>query len=189
MYDYEKGVKYKLAGNTIPIAMTWEEFYDEIHYIFFDWADDYKLHLKDIYPKEDKNAENAVKMTENTGNCTGKDEKSTENPENGNDNTEMNTETPTEKAEPVAAEQPEIVADQKADGTLEPVDSVATSQQKAAALYDDTLKLIDKLRAAFEVRKWDQALDGIGPIRWKIQTIINMDQALVDNALDALMED
>ena len=104
MYDYEKGVKYKLAGNTIPIAMTWEEFYDEIHYIFFDWADDYKLHLKDIYPKEDKNAGNAVEMTENTENCTEKDEKCTENPENGNDNTEMNTETPTEKAEPVAAE-------------------------------------------------------------------------------------
>jgi hypothetical protein len=189
MYDYEKGVKYKLAGNTIPIAMTWEEFYDEIHYIFFDWADDYKLHLKDIYPKDDKNAENAVKMTENAENCTEKDEKRTENHENGNDNTETHTEAPTEKAEPVAAEQPEIVADQKADGTLEPVDSVATSQQKAAALYDETLRLIDKLRAAFEVRKWDQALDGINPIRWKIQTIINMDQALVDNALDALMED
>lgn len=189
MYEYEKGIKYKLAGSTEPISMTWEEFYNEIHYIFFDWADDYKLHLKDIYPKEDKNTENAVKMSENTEKCTEKDEKCTESSESVNENAEKHTETPTEKAEPVAAEQPEIVADQKEDGTLEPVDSCATSQRKVTTLYDDTLKLIDKLREAFEIRKWEQALDGLDPIKWKIQTIINMDQALVDNALDALMED
>lgn len=67
---------------------------------------------------------------------------------------------------------------------------IATPQDtKVPTLYHDTLMLIDKLRGAFENRKWEQALDGLDPIKWKIQTILNMDQALVDNALDALMED
>ena len=50
MFDYQKGVKYKLAGSEELHSLTWPEFYDEIHAIYFDHADEYKEHLSEIYP-------------------------------------------------------------------------------------------------------------------------------------------
>lgn len=83
--------------------------------------------------------------------------------------------------------EPEIVIPEPK--TEEKEENAISQEAKVPALYHDTLTLIDKLRSAFENRKWEQALDGIDPIKWKIQTIINVDQAVVDNALDVLMED
>lgn len=92
-----------------------------------------------------------------------------------------------QKAEKSVQKEPEIVMPEPK--TEEKDENAISQEAKVPALYHDTLTLIDKLRSAFENRKWEQALDGLDPIKWKIQTIINMDQALVDNALDALMED
>ena len=92
-----------------------------------------------------------------------------------------------QKTKKSVQKEPEIVMPEPK--TEEKEENAISQEAKVPALYHDTLTLIDKLRSAFENRKWEQALDGLDPIRWKIQTISKMDQAVVDNALDALMED
>lgn len=71
-------------------------------------------------------------------------------------------------------------------------EKIATSQEdqerKIRTLYDDTLRLITKMRDAFEVRKWDQALEALAPIGWKIKALRGRDQSTVDKALDKLLE-
>lgn len=72
-------------------------------------------------------------------------------------------------------------------------EEIATSQEdaerKIRTLYDDTLRLITKMRDAFEVRKWDQALEALAPIGWKIKALRGRDQSTVDKALNKLMEE
>ena len=72
-------------------------------------------------------------------------------------------------------------------------EQIATSQEdeerNITTLYDDTLRLISKMREAFEVRKWDQAIDALDPIRWKMKALKYKDQSTVDKALNKLMED
>lgn len=72
-------------------------------------------------------------------------------------------------------------------------EQIATSQEdeerNITTLYDDTLRLISKMRDAFEVRKWDRAIDALDPIRWKMKALKYKDQSTVDKALNRLMED
>lgn len=75
----------------------------------------------------------------------------------------------------------------------EPKEEIATSQEdeerRVITLYTDTLRLIDKLRESFEVRKWEQALDSLESIRMKTQALINTRVSTVDKALNTLLED
>lgn len=87
----------------------------------------------------------------------------------------------------------ESVQNQAADIMPEPKEEIATSQEdeerRVITLYTDTLRLIDKLRESFEVRKWEQALDSLESIRMKTQALINTRVSTVDKALNTLLED
>ena len=87
----------------------------------------------------------------------------------------------------------ESVQNQAAAIMPEPKEEIATSQEdeerRVITLYTDTLRLIDKLRESFEVRKWEQALDSLESIRMKTQALINTSVSTVDKALDKLLED
>lgn len=105
-----------------------------------------------------------------------------------------------QKAPESAQKAPEIV--KKTEKTLqkepesimpEPIEEIATSQEdeerRVITLYTDTLRLIDKLRESFEVRKWEQALDSLESIRMKTQALINTNVSTVDKALNTLLEE
>lgn len=85
------------------------------------------------------------------------------------------------------------VQNQSEDIMPEPKEEIATSQEdeerRVITLYTDTLRLIDKLRESFEVRKWEQALDSLESIRMKTQTLINTNVSTVDKALNTLLEE
>ena len=87
----------------------------------------------------------------------------------------------------------ESVQNQSEDIMPEPKEEIATSQEdeerRVITLYTDTLRLIDKLRESFEVRKWEQALDSLESIRMKTQALINTNVSTVDKALNKLMEE
>lgn len=87
----------------------------------------------------------------------------------------------------------ESVQNQAEDIMPEPKEEIATSQEdeerRVITLYTDTLRLIDKLRESFEVRKWEQALDSLESIRMKTQALKNTNVSTVDKALNTLLED
>lgn len=87
----------------------------------------------------------------------------------------------------------ESVQNQSEDIMPEPKEEIATSQEdeerRVITLYTDTLRLIDKLRESFEVRKWEQALDSLESIRMKTQALINTNVSTVDKALNTLLEE
>ena len=97
------------------------------------------------------------------------------------------------KAPESVSKQEESVQNQSEDIMPEPKEEIATSQEdeerRVITLYTDTLRLIDKLRESFEVRKWEQALDSIESIRMKTQALINTNVSTVDKALNKLMEE
>ena len=107
----------------------------------------------------------------------------------------------TEESAPKAPEsviKPEETLQKEPESIMpEPIEDeneeIATSQEdqerKIRTLYDDTLRLISKMRDAFEVRKWDQALEALAPIGWKIKALRGRDQSTVDKALNKLMEE
>lgn len=105
-----------------------------------------------------------------------------------------------QKAPESAQKAPEIVKEpeetlQKEPERImpEPKEEIATSQEdeerRVITLYTDTLRLIDKLRESFEVRKWEQALDSLESIRMKTQALINTNVSTVDKALNTLLEE
>lgn len=163
MYDYNSGIKYKLVGNPAPQGMTWAEFVDVIDRVVFDQGTDIEDVIEKLYgEKKAKRAENAQEVVENAPEVV--------------ENTQKEAESVQEVEKVPEAAQKQATND-------------GTDERSIVTLYDDTLKLIDKMRFAFEARKWEQALDSLDPIRWKIQSMISKDQAVVDNALDRLMEE
>lgn len=97
------------------------------------------------------------------------------------------------KAPEIVKQPEESVQNQAADIMPEPKEEIATSQEdeerRVITLYTDTLRLIDKLRESFEVRKWEQALNSLESIRLRTQAIINTNVSTVDKALNTLLED
>lgn len=98
-----------------------------------------------------------------------------------------------QKAPESVSKTEESVQNQSEDIMPEPKEEIATSQEdeerRVITLYTDTLRLIDKLRESFEVRKWEQALDSLESIRMKTQALINTNVSTVDKALNTLLEE
>lgn len=98
-----------------------------------------------------------------------------------------------QKAPEIVKKPEESVQNQAEDIMPEPKEEIATSQEdeerRVITLYTDTLRLIDKLRESFEVRKWEQALDSLESIRMKTQALINTNVSTVDKALNTLLEE
>ena len=98
-----------------------------------------------------------------------------------------------QKAPEIVKEPEETLQKEPEDIMPEPKEEIATSQEdeerRVITLYTDTLRLIDKLRESFEVRKWEQALDSLESIRMKTQALINTNVSTVDKALNTLLEE
>ena len=135
MFDYQKGVKYKLAGSEELHSLTWPEFYDEIHAIYFDHADEYKEHLPEIYPSMKPKEEPETKPEEPKEEP--KAEPAKEEPETPGD----------------IMPEPVIVADQSEDGEVKPV---ATSQQKQ--WESQARQSLSNLNITVENKAWKAAL-------------------------------
>ena len=95
---------------------------------------------------------------------------------------------------PEIVKEPEETLQKEPESIMpEPKEEIATSQEdeerRVITLYTDTLRLIDKLRESFEVRKWEQALDSLESIRMKTQALINTNVSTVDKALNTLLEE
>lgn len=95
---------------------------------------------------------------------------------------------------PEIVKEPEETLQKEPESIMpEPKEEIATSQEdeerRVITLYTDTLRLIDKLRDSFEVRKWEQALDSLESIRMKTQALINTNVSTVDKALNTLLEE
>lgn len=162
MYDYNSGIKYKVMGNPTPEGMTWAEFVDVIDKAVFDQGTDIEDVIARLYGEKKAKRENTQEVVENAHEVV--------------------------ESAPKAAETVQEVNEAPKEAPMQAVDD-GTDERSVITLYDDTLKLIDKMRCAFEDRKWEQALDSLDPIRWKMQAMANKDQAVVDNALDGLMEE
>lgn len=98
-----------------------------------------------------------------------------------------------QKAPEIVKEPVESVQNQLENIMPEPKEEIATSQEdeerRIITLYTDTLRIIDKLRESFEVRKWEQALDSLESIRMKTRALINTNVSTVDKALNTLLEE
>lgn len=159
MYDYDHGVKYKVMGKPDPESMTWEKFYDEIHKIFFDFPDDYKEHLSEIFPqsvskvpesvqKEPENVEKPEKIDKKPQKPA-KEEKETEAAAGDNDN------------------------------------SGAAGFEEIQKIYSEMFKLTRDIQDALNGRNWQEAYSITVNLRIKIDQMMKCDAVTVSEALDA----
>lgn len=156
MYDYPTGVKYKLVGETGPIKLTWEEFYNEIHKIFFDYPGEYKDYLYKVYPKLAPKEENGI-----------------ENPSEA-ENTEVKEapkETPAEQTQEIPMPEPIVVADQDEDGTTKPVATSQQNQFESAARNS-----FNNLKISMENKAWKAALADAENVAHYLKVIIQIEE-------------
>lgn len=200
MMDYGKGVKYKQMGVPLPISMSWEKFYGEIHEIFFDHADDYKEHLCEIYPEsvqKDLEIVNNSPVTVAKQEISSKtDEKPQKTEENGKEPREAAADdTPEEKTELAAAEKgkEDTTADDGDVKIYEPGKETAKEDGIPAAGddgyiqagYAEMYSLLSSIRHMLDNRKWASAIPLTGKLSALLQNFCTTNQADINRALDA----
>ncbi len=176
-------IDVRQGQNTV---IDWEDFVNYVAWVFDDLSE-FDRPIEEIYravygtdmPEIEEEEEKRVK-TEKTAKASDKTAKPSEKIAKTEEKTAKTEEKPAE-AEPVAAEQVEKTE-------IAPAQVDNTEERSIITLYQDTLKLIDKLRTAFENKRWQEVIDGVDPIKWKASAMQNKDQAIIDNALDSLKE-
>lgn len=166
MYDYDHGVKYKVMGKPDPESMTWEKFYDEIHKIFFDYPDDYKEHLSEIFPESVSKVSKIVQ----------KDPETVTEPQI--------TEKTSEKSQRTAKEEnPE--PEKTKEAAVIDENSKAAGFEEIQKIYSEMFKLTRDIQDALNGRNWQEAYSITVNLRIKIDQMMKCDAVTVSEALDA----
>ena len=198
MYEYEKGIKYKLLMQQEPVSMSWNDFLSIVWKVYsdvyFEGAED--IHKAFYKTEDEKPKETPVTMTsdekesqepqqpepiaenENAVSEPPAEEEKTEEPVNNiveaNSEKSENEEAPinTEEEEPQKAESQETTC----------AKSVATSQQEKddGEHSDDRFirrgqmqERLEKLQKAINLQEWEYALDLNKHLGWDIEWMLN----------------
>ena len=164
MQDYDKGVKYKQMGVPLPISMSWDKFFDEIRSVFFDFEENYKDRLKEIYPEsEQKKPENEQKEPENVQKTVKNDKKQ-------------------QKPAEIVKEQQKPTAEEE---QLKEEAFPAAEQKEIQQAYRKTFGLIREIEKRLGDRKWEEAYAGADTLAVTINWINTQKPEEVNAALDA----
>ena len=175
MMEYDKGVKYKQMGVPLPISMTWDKFFDQIREVFFDFAEDYKDRLKELYPESVQKEPESVQKPEKNDKEPQKTEEIVEEPQK--------TEPAKEKADEEKAEE------EKSEDKNENSGSGNQVFEEIINRYSSFFKTLDNIKYDLENRKWDSAHDGADRLERSLMEFLRNDPEDINKALDSTFEE
>lgn len=170
MMEYDKGVKYKQMGVPLPISMTWDKFFDQIREVFFDFAEDYKDRLKELYPESVQKEPESVQKPEKTDIKPQKTEETVKEPQKPEPEQERTDEEKTEDKN-------------DASGSGEQVFEEIINR------YSSFFKTLDNIKYDLENRKWDSAHDGADRLERSLMEFLRNDPEDINKALDSTFEE
>lgn len=193
MYEYDRGIKYKLLMDPQPVSMSWHDFLQEVYAVYQSIWESGEGDVWSMYyggesvetsgqdeapePQETQQPEPIVE-NENAVSEPPAEEEKTEEPVNNiveaDSEKSENEEAPinTEEEEPQKAESQETTCAR----------SVATSQQKKddGEHSDDRFirrgqmqERLEKLQKAINLQEWEYALDLNKHLSWDIEWMLN----------------
>lgn len=180
MHDYDHGVNIKEMGKPEPSSMTWDTFFDRIREVFFDFADDYKDRLGEIYPESvPKEAESVPKAE--------KIEKNKEKSDEISENRKESKATADKEISPAAggSEPKEEAKEENEEETKVETIPAAAGQEEIQQAYRKTFEIIRGIEKRLGERDWKGAHDGADALSDTIGWIREQNPEDINTALDA----